>query len=219
MDNNIFENGWNAENAYIFGWITSDGCLLKEGRNKSAYAVRICSNDEDIIIWLHNKLCNGNKIYRHGENGFLIKYRNTESIKFMMDYGLKERKSLDMKFPNIPNAFFGSFLRGYFDGDGSIVLRTTRYNIYGQASFTSGSFDFLQNLQEKLIEQNIDSHLYRDGRVTNSSYYLRIIKRSELEKLFYLMYPGDCDVKLERKYNKFKVYLDCKPKYNIIKTV
>lgn len=219
MDNNIFENGWSAENAYIFGWIMSDGCLRKEGRNKSAYAIRICSNDEDIITWLHNQLCDGNKIYRQGKNGFQIKYRNTESIKFMMDHGLKERKSLDMKFPNVPNVVFGSFLRGYFDGDGSIILRNTCYNTYGQASFTSGSFDFLQKLQDKLSEQNIESHLYRDGRVTNSSYYLRIIKRSEIEKLFRLMYFNDCDVSLKRKYNKFKSYLDCKPKYNIVKTV
>lgn len=219
MDNNIFVNGWNAENAYIFGWIMSDGCLRKEGRNKTAYAVRVCSNDEDIITWLHARLCNGNKIYKQGEKGFLIKYRNKESIEFMMGYGLKERKSLDMKFPDIPNAVFGNFLRGYFDGDGSIILRPTRYNTYGQVSFTSGSIDFLKTLQDKLLEQSIESHLYKDGRTTNNSYYLRVIKRSELEKLFHLMYPSGCDAKLERKYNKFKLYLDCKPKYNIVKTV
>lgn len=215
MDNDIFANGWNAENAYIFGWIMSDGCLRREGRNKSTYAVRICSNDEDIVKWLHNRLCVGNQIYKQGKNGFQIKYRNKESIEFMMNCGLTERKSLNMEFPNIPESVFGDFLRGYFDGDGSIILRTTRYNTYGQVSFTSGSVDFLQILQEKLLTYDIKSHLYNDGRPTNSSHYLRITKRSEIEKLFCLMYPNDCSVKLERKYNKFKLYLDCKPKYNI----
>lgn len=219
MDNDIFVNGWNPENSYIFGWIMSDGCLRREGRNKTAYAVRICSNDEEIVKWLHNRLCVGNKIYKQGNNGFQIKYRNRESIEFMMNCGLTERKSLDMKFPDIPDAAFGDFLRGYFDGDGSIILRTNRYNTYGQASFTSGSIEFLQTLQEKLLEQNIESHLYRDGRATNNSFYLRATKRSEIEKLFNLMYPNDCYARLERKYNKFRWYLDCKPKYNIAKAV
>lgn len=102
-------------------------------------AVRITSNDKDIIEWLHSQLCIGNKIYKVGEKGFQVKYRNKESIEFMRDNGLKERKSLDMLLPNIPNEYFGDFLRGYFDGNGSVVLRYTQYNTYAQISFTSGS--------------------------------------------------------------------------------
>ena len=219
MDNNIFKSGWNEENAYIFGWIVSDGCLKKEGRNKTSYAIRICSNDSDIITWLHNYLCVGNKIYKQGKSGFQIKYRNKESIEFMMECGLKERKSLDMKFPNVPDTVFCDFVRGYFDGDGSIALSENRYNTYGQVSFTSGSVEFLTTLQDKLQSFNIESHLYKDNRETNESYYLRITKRAEIEKYFSLMYPTDGCIKLQRKYDKFKQYLDCKPKYNIVKTV
>lgn len=198
----------------------SDGCLRKEGRNKSAYAIRICSNDADIIEWMHNYLCVGNRIYKQGERAFQIKYRNEESIKFMMNYGFKERKSLDMRFPEIPDSVLPDFIRGYFDGDGSIILKTNQHNTYGQASFTSGSIEFLTILQEKLRFFGVESHLYKDGRATNNSYYLRVIKRSELEKLFILMYyQGYNETRLDRKYNKFKQYLDCKPKYNIVKAV
>ena len=117
----------------------SDGCLSKSGRNKNRYTVRICSNDFDIIEWLHTYMCVGNKIYKQGQNGFVIQFRNECSIKFMMDYGLKERKSLDAVFPDIPDDFLGDFIRGYFDGNGSMVLQRTRYNTYAQVSFTSGS--------------------------------------------------------------------------------
>lgn len=220
MDNNIFKSGWNHENAYIFGWVMSDGCLRREGRNKNAFAVRICSNDFEIIEWLHDRLCVGNQIYKQGKNGFQIKYRNKESIEFMMSCGLKERKSLSMKFPDIPNEVVWSFIRGYFDGAGSIVLKTNRHNTYGQASFTSGSVEFLKTLQDKLRLFEVESHLYKDGRTTNGVCCLKVTKRWELEKLFSLMYPTDChDARLERKYNKFKLYLDCKPKYNIVKAV
>lgn len=197
----------------------SDGCLRKEGRNKTAYAVRICSNDRDIIEWLHAKLCVGNKIYKQGDNGYLLKYRNAESIKYMIDNGLTERKSLTLKFPQIPDEYIGDFIRGYFDGDGSIILRKTKYNTYAQASFTCASKEFLDGLKDKLLDNGIESHIYKDGRATNNSYYLRIIKRSELELLFDLMYSNNvCYTKLERKFEKFKTYLDCKPKYKISKT-
>lgn len=214
MDNDIFANGWNRNNAYTFGWVMSDGCLLREGRNKTAWAVRICSNDRDIIEWLHNYLCVGNKIYKQNECGHLIKYRNTESIQFMMDNHLTERKSINMEFPDVPDEFFGDFVRGYFDGDGSIVLHRTRYNLYGQASFTSGSIGFLETLQKRLEERGIHSKIYKDGRTTNNSYYLRVIKRSEIEKLFALMYQDLNGAGfLNRKYEKYKILMDAKPKY------
>lgn len=214
MDNNIFLNGWNRNNAYAFGWIMSDGCLQKEGRNKSAYAVRICSNDYQIIKWLHEYLCCGNKIYKQNDHGYLIKYRNKESIDFMMDNCLTERKSLNMVFPSIPNEYLGDFIRGYFDGDGSIALTNTRYNTYAQVSFTSGSVEFLNTLQEKLQEHNIRSQIYKDGRSNNNSYYLRATKRSEIEKLFSFMYNDLVNVGfLQRKYDKYLSYMRIKPKY------
>ena len=49
MDNDIYENGWDQTNAYIFGIIMSDGCLKYEGRNKNRLAIRIGLNDYDMI--------------------------------------------------------------------------------------------------------------------------------------------------------------------------
>lgn len=192
----------------------SDGCLLKEGRNKTAYAVRISSNDYDIIEWLHTYLCVGNKIYKQGEKSFTIKFRNKEAISFMMDNELTERKSLTVKFPNIPDNVLPDFIRGYFDGNGSVVLHKTKYNTYGQISITSGSFEFLDSLQNKLQENNIVTRLYKDGRPTNGSYYLKVIKRKEIEKMYNYMYSDLNDiVYLQRKYDKYTELINCKPKY------
>ncbi len=214
IDNNIFENGWNKNNAYTFGWIMSDGCLLREGRNKTAHAVRICSNDYDIIEWLHTYLCVGNKIYKQRENNYTIKFRNKEAISFMMDNELTERKSLTVKFPNIPDKVLPDFIRGYFDGNGSVVLHKTKYNIYGQISITCGSLNFLESLQNRLRENNIHAHIYRDGRSTNASYYLRVIKRSEIEKMYEYMYSNlNGTVCLRRKYDKYTELIYYKPKY------
>lgn len=215
QDINIFESGWNRNGAYIFGWIMSDGCLRLEGRNKTAYAVRIATSDKDAAEWLHNYMCSGNKIYGNGTSGYIIKYRNVDAIEFMMQNSLTERKSLSMQFPDVPEEFLGDFIRGYFDGDGSIVLHHTLYNTYAQASFTSGSKDFLCELQKVLQRHGISSHLYIDGRETNSSHYLRVIKRSEIDKLFHFMYDNLSDVGfLNRKYEKYQWFEEnCQEKY------
>lgn len=212
MDNNIFIDGWNHCNAYAFGWIMSDGCLKLEGRNKTAWAIRIASNDLQIMSWLHSYMCVGNKIYRQG-SGYQIKFRNQPSIDFMRGVGLTPAKSLTMMFPDIPHEFLWDFIRGYFDGDGSIAITTNRYNTYAQVSFTSGSREFLISLQEHLLESGIKSQLYRDGRDTNSSYYLRITSRLNIERFFAKLYLDRDSPRLARKHEKFLLYLQTKPKY------
>lgn len=214
MDINIYEDGWNNFNAYVFGIIMSDGCLKWEGRNKNRLAIRICLNDKKIIELLHEKMCIGNRVYLQGKN-YSIKYRNEDAIKFLIRYGLTERKSLTMKFPkDIPKQFIPSFIRGYFDGDGSIVLHNTIYNLYGQVSFTSGSLDFLQELQVVLRDCNIDSKIYFDNRENNNGKYLRIIKREEIEKYFNFIYQNS-NIHLSRKYDKFVTLITHPKKYKI----
>lgn len=214
MDNDIYKDGWDQTNAYIFGIIMSDGCLKYEGRNKNRLAIRIGLNDYDMIKTLHDYMCVGNKIYCQGKQ-YSIKYRNGHSIDFLVKNGLTERKSLTMKFPNLPYNILASFIRGYFDGDGSIVLTHTQYNTYGQVSFASGSKDFLIGLQNALLDNfDIKSALYDDRRPNTHTMTLKITKRKEIDKLFDIMYK-DANIYLEQKYQKF-IELNNNPlKYHI----
>ena len=121
-----------------------------------------------------------------------------------MQYGLTFRKSLTLQFPNIPQKFLCDFIRGYFDGDGSMVLTQTKYNVYGQVSFTCGSIDFLVNLQKILKNMfGIDSQIYNGGHPDTQTMSLKITKRSAIEMFSDLIY-NDTDLYLLRKYNKFQ---------------
>ena len=131
----------------------SDGCLRREGRNKTAWAVRLSLTDTDFIEQLHQKCCVGNKVYydSRGAGSAIMKYRNEDSINFMIQNGLTTEKSLTLQFPNnIPDEYLSHFIRGFFDGDGSITVRKTQYNMYFQISITSGSYDFLVSLKNVL---------------------------------------------------------------------
>lgn len=216
-DINIFQNGWDDCNAYVFGWIMSDGCLLREGRNKTALAVRISLNDYDMAQWLHQYLCIGNKLYvstHANRRNYMIKYRNKESIDYMQSYGLIERKSLTLSFPDIPPEVFWAFVRGYFDGNGSIILRTTQWNTYAQISITSGSPKFLEKLAQKLMTYQVATHLYADERLNHRAWYLRITKKSEIDRFCKLLYASNiqCPFLLRKKERADQILL-IQPKY------
>ena len=65
--------------------------------------------------------------------------------------GGAERKSLTAIFPkNIPDEFIPDFVRGYFDGDGSVwYVKRNRIN----SNFSSGSRIFLESLLKILREK------------------------------------------------------------------
>ena len=214
MDNNIYKNGWDTINAYIFGIIMSDGCLSRTGRNKTAWTVRIGLNDYEMIEQLYKYMCVGSKIFQCGKQ-YTLRYRNKEAIEFLMRYGLEPRKSLTLKFPSLPREVLPSFIRGYFDGDGSIILQKTIYNTYAQVTFTCGSLEFLTELQKTLLEVfNIKSQIYDGGHLDSHAMSLRITKRSEIDKFYSVIYK-DADLYLERKYLKFQELYQYPLKYNV----
>ena len=144
----------------------------------------------------------------------MIKYRNKDGIKFMMDNNLVERKSSIVEFPNIPREFMWDFIRGYFDGNGSLILHKTPYNVYGQISITSGSSSFVSKLQDFLTAEDIESHIYKDGRDNHNAIYLRVINKRNVYKFCQNIYMSKNEFPyLERKYQKYITLLNFQPKY------
>ena len=212
IDNNIYKNGFDNVNSYIYGLIVSDGCLIYTGRNKNRLSIMLGLNDKEMIEKLHKYMCFGNKVYKQNKQ-YSIKYRNEESIDFLIKNGLIQRKSLEIDFPILPIEFMPSFIRGYFDGDGSISLRIESDKIYGRVAFTSGSINFLRGLQNCLYYNfNIMSHIYDGGHKDTKTMALVITRRSEIDKLYNMMYD-DTDFYLYRKYNKFVELSKYKPKH------
>ena len=76
-------------------------------------------------------------------------------IEDLRRLGLTERKSLTMHFPDVPEEYLWDFIRGCWDGDGSI--HHDKRNL--TAAFYSGSLVFIQRMRDRL--QN-----WRLGRLT-----------------------------------------------------
>ena len=92
------------------------------------------------------------------------------------------------------------FIRGYFDGDGSLhyLKGTNNYRI----SFTCGNSDFLCDIKKEL---QVDVSLGHNK--STNTYQLQISGRRNLERILnYLYKDSKEETRLNRKYQKYK---DC----------
>lgn len=147
---------WTTEFAYAIGLLTTDGSLSKDGRH-----INFTSKDEDQVKTFKDCLKLDNikigkkssgivkeKIYSQVQFGDVVFYQ------WLVNIGLSPNKSKTMGELKIPDAYFLDFLRGCFDGDGSIYSYwdprwRSSYMFY--VSFASASPKFLLWLQKKIV--------------------------------------------------------------------
>lgn len=117
---------------------------------------------------------------------------------------IPKNKSLKETYSsNIPSDYLRDYLRGYFDGDGSISVSKKG----GTFVTVVGSYEIC-----KLFKDTIDAEYNKDiGTISESDkssglFLYRISNQKDAVLLFLYMYYKDC-VHLERKKDKFKQVL------------
>jgi|WetSurMetagenome_2_1015567.scaffolds.fasta_scaffold40259_2 hypothetical protein len=103
----------------------------------------------------------------------------------LLKIGVTPDKSLTMKFPFMPIGLRRHFIRGCWDGDGSVFI--DRQSSHVRASFVCGSLKFIEMLVYELSKSGLkDPKIHvRDGR--NPSYSIRYTG-AECEKLYCFLY-------------------------------
>ncbi len=226
--NDSFFSKWSPEMAWVLGLLFTDGNVQ---RTKSSLRVSIASVDYDLLCNVRTLLGSTRAIKKNVQSYDKSKF--IYSFVFFREkmrddlhkLGLVERKSLVMQFPEVPERYIRHFIRGCWDGDGSIYLSAGKL----RASYVCGSFDFIKTLGDELYKigiyrkilhgymNSINATLrsqYPNGqyplkihiekRSKTPSYYLKIDSRENLSKLFYFFYAGiDESLYLKRKYNVF----------------
>jgi len=114
-----FFNTWSPGMAYILGFIFADGCLVE---HKNGYhGLDITSKDLQLLKLIKEQLKAEHKIAKK-ERGYHIQIRNRNIYNNLIKLGLIPRKSKIIEFPKLPKRYFSHFVRGLFDGDGSVVI-------------------------------------------------------------------------------------------------
>lgn len=108
---------------YILGLIYTDGNLPINNKNSFI----ISNTDKKLLEDIKLELKFSGKIIEETHNVYNKKiYKlqvTSEQIrKDLENFGLHPNKTFDLKFPNIPENYIRDFIRGLWDGDGSVSL-------------------------------------------------------------------------------------------------
>ncbi len=202
---------WNPEIAYLAGLVASDGCLVNNNRH-----INITSKDREIIDTCQ-KILNMNvkvgiKIGGYsGSSSFNLQFSNVSLYDFFLRCGLTPAKSKTIGPLLIPEQYYADFLRGYFDGDGTIYGywdRRWRSSLMYYTQYVSASPAFLHWLQKMngRLAHTSPGAIKPNARADTLSY-----AKADSRKLFSFMYYKPNLPTLSRKYHKFVDFLRADP--------
>ncbi|MBI2625920.1 LAGLIDADG family homing endonuclease [Candidatus Parcubacteria bacterium] len=193
---------WTPDLAYAVGLIATDGCLSKDGRH-----IDFTSKDRDLVSTFRKCLGLENRIGRKvsgftGHNNYYrVQFGDVHFYQWLRGLGLGPRKSKTISALQLPDEYFFGFLRGCFDGDGSIRAYWDprwRHSYMFYIQFVSASYPYLQWLQ-----QTIARLTGAIGRIqpSNKAHQLAFAKHGT-RTIFARMFPNIGIPYLKRKYLK-----------------
>lgn len=204
---NYFEKIDTANKAYFLGLIAADGCAFTD-----KYAISIALEEDDAKIVLNKliseifitekKLKLTNKKNRNSSWKNILRLDIYSKILYLdiNKLGIIPRKSQILEFPSnqqVSEEFIWDYIRGYFDGDGSVYKRGK----WCCVDFAV-SEKFAEKLQLKLLEFKINSNIYKKVGI----FCLRIVRLEDLYKFYKLIYDNiENKQYLPRKYIKFNL--------------
>ena len=213
-DEDYFEVINTPEKSYWLGFIYADGFITKKTNGSPVFGISL--RDKEPLEQL-NKCLRSNKpigVYNktNSYSSTSIEYKlafcSSKMVSDLEKWGCIENKTFSLKFPTfLDNNLIPHFIRGYFDGDGSVFLhvchtKNTEYIMLGSAF--SGIKSFLQELA-KHIEAT--SCLYKDKRKTTDCYTIQLISNIRSLKLYHYMYKNANGLYLKRKKDKFDNFI------------
>ena len=187
----------------------ADGCVLPQNKyGEQEFKIQIRDTDIELLEKFKEDIQSTYPIrYDNSkENACVIQsLRSQKTVEDLKKLGCVEKKSLILQFPTVeqvpPNLIY-HFIRGYFDGDGSISCyqREKSHRLEYNINFV-GTEQFIKGLYQIL---NMGS-VFPDKRKENS-WYLNINGNQQVEQCYHLMYDNATRF-MKRKYEKFQPLL------------
>ena len=199
INKNIFEVINTEEKAYWLGFLYADGYVgLTDNRVELTLQLSDVNHIKKFKTFLNSDCKISTNSYRSR-----LSIKDEKIKKDLINLGCTPQKSLILKFPTddkVPKELIRHFIRGYFDGDGSLCVteKTKSIDILG-------TYDFLYQL---CLESNIaTSKIYVSKSKSNKVFRIVLGSRIDLYNFPKYIYD-DCDIYLDRKYEKFKKLME-----------
>lgn len=197
-DSSIFKKIDTEEKAYWLGFLYADGYVNSE----KGIELTLKKDDLSHIEKFKNFMKCDNKIsFREKQQAYRISIYSKELSNDLTKLGCFQNKSLDLKFPTkkqVPKKLIHHFMRGYFDGDGSICFGQ------GQLRFSViGTEKFLLEY-EKIILKVLNRKNSNKWNTEGKAFNIRFGGNVQVSKIYNFLYK-DATIYLDRKHDKFAV--------------
>lgn len=190
VDNSYFENIDTARKAYWLGFIMADGSIYHYNNDKVQFEIKLQETDNRIIhdfakdIGFPEDSIRVGVAKRKGTdcNFVAIRVYDKEFCENLMKHGIVDRKSGKEIIPNtVPTEFKKDFIRGFWDGDGSIKEH--------EISVCSTSFKIMSNLSSWFCHLSIH---YTIEQHSNSNIFELKISRKSWKQFLDIVYCSGC---------------------------
>ena len=203
FDEKYFERIDSKEKAYFLGLLYADGNIyLKRNRVQ----ITLVNSDSYLLDRLSLAVRSSGKLYSDREKYSKLILDSKKMCEDLIDKGCLPNKSLVLRFPSekqVPKELIRHFIRGYFDGDGSISISKGKYKYVNFTSTKEFCVELKKVASNEEIELGKFHQRYKDK--INSAGSVFVKGEEEILKLYNYMYKDCGDLFLKRKKEKFGV--------------
>ena len=157
IDSDYFKNIDTATKSYFLGLIAADGSIFKTSKDKVVFSLQLQEKDKEILNLLSIELSGTISLVREDSRSdktrqkmFTIRLSDDIFTNNLMTLGILPGKTKNLDWIDLPDSLMKDFIRGYFDGDGSVYI--SKNNVYG--NFV-GNKIFIPKLRDYLFEKSI----------------------------------------------------------------
>lgn len=219
LNRNYFETVDTEEKAYWLGLLFADGCVMYLSDRKSwRIQLTLMPQDKYLLEKFLKDIGSNLKVKTYINNtGFQKKdgsehrmsvatVHSKKMAKDLQKYGVIPNKSLKVnKIPSIPENLIRHFIRGFFDGNGSVTYgkykdcKTPRFLFYSTYDFCESLSTYF-NEKIGLVKVNVvKQKQYKVSFITYGSF-------SSVQKLYNFLYK-DATIFMKRKQRLAEEYI------------
>lgn len=209
INENYFSTIDSEEKSYFLGLMYSDGCNYHKKNT-----IQICLQEEDkYILEKFNKALSSNRQLKYynktspnHQNKYMLRISNKKLSNDLYRLGCIPKKSLILAFPDyniVPENLLNHFIRGYFDGDGTIYINKKSCT-YRASICVSDIFGIeYKDLIKKILNIHVSITIKKNNKIREATISGGIQTIKFLDWIY-----NNATIYLHRKHDKYK---DLKP--------
>ena len=214
VNHNFFNDINSEEKAYILGFVYADGSISDVNNTLN---ISLKASEKSFLEEINQLMESNYKLFlskgRYNSScpitdKIRLSICSKQIVNDLISIGCIPRKSDTLQFPKIREDLLCHFMRGYFDGDGTVFLHLKKHIHFG----IIGTYEFCKSYIDVL---KLDVKIYKEKRTTKNVWYINIGNKKTVLKIFNFLYK-EHSICLKRKYDIFNNHFNKEPSTTIM---